>query len=124
MNTMSRMITIIVFSLSVMLPSMAQTNDNEPKQVIATKVAPPFVIKNEDGSFEGISIALWEQIAELTSTDYVLTEASLVELVEGVENGRFDASVAALTVNAQRESVIDFTRPFYTTGLALSLIHI
>ena len=65
MKTMCRIITILVFCLSVTMPSMAQTNDNDIKQVIATKVAPPFVIKNKDGSFEGISIALWEQIAEL-----------------------------------------------------------
>ncbi|MBQ4828579.1 transporter substrate-binding domain-containing protein [Alteromonas sp. MMG017] len=121
MKTMRRIITILVFCLSVTMPSMAQTNNNEIKQVIATKVAPPFVIKNEEGSFEGISIALWEQIAELTATDYALTEASLVELVAGVESGRFDASVAALTVNAQRESIIDFTHPFYTTGLAIAV---
>ncbi|MDO6565429.1 transporter substrate-binding domain-containing protein [Alteromonas sp. 1_MG-2023] len=121
MKKTSRLMSVIVCCLSVMMPSVAQTNEAEGKQVIATKVAPPFVIKNDDGSFEGISISLWKQIAELTGTDYEFTEASLVELVDGVKEGRFDASVAALTVNAQRETVIDFTHPFYTTGLAIAV---
>jgi polar amino acid transport system substrate-binding protein len=31
--------------------------------VIATKEAPPFVIKRKDGSWSGISIELWRRIA-------------------------------------------------------------
>lgn len=32
--------------------------------VVATKVAPPFAIKNADGTWSGLSIGLWRRIAE------------------------------------------------------------
>ena len=36
-------------------------------------------------------------------------------------SGRFDIAVAALTVTAARERVVDFTEPFYVTGLGIAV---
>jgi ABC-type amino acid transport substrate-binding protein len=42
--------------------------------VIATKEAPPFVIKRADGTLYGISIDLWRQIAEQMHLRYHFSE--------------------------------------------------
>lgn len=90
----------------------------EPLKV-GTKVAPPFVMK-QDGQLTGISIEMFKRSADRLGLEYEFVESDLGTLINGVQDGRFDASVAALTVTASREKVIDFTHPFYTTGLAIA----
>lgn len=116
---MSR-ILIYFACLLLSLPCFAQLDDTKPL-IIGTKVAPPFVIKEEDGKFSGISIELWQRIAEQLELQYEFRETELSELISGLQDGSLDVSVAALTVTAQREQQIDFTHPFHTTGLAIAV---
>ncbi|WP_249164079.1 transporter substrate-binding domain-containing protein [Bradyrhizobium jicamae] len=90
--------------------------------VVATKAAPPFAIKRSDGEWGGISIALWKRIADKAHLHYRLVETqSIPELLDGVANGTFDAGVAAVTVTAARAHRVDFTQPFYNTGLGIAV---
>lgn len=89
--------------------------------IVGTKVAEPFVIKKDDGSFTGISIELWQRIAEEMGLQYEFREVGLSELISGLQDETIDVSVAALTVTAGREQQIDFTHPFHTTGLAIAV---
>lgn len=100
--------------------AQAQLNPGRPL-IVATKVAEPFVIKQDDGSFTGISIELWQRIAEEMGLEYEFRETDIPGLLDGLQDGTFDVSVAALTVTAQREQQIDFTHPFHTTGLAIAV---
>jgi polar amino acid transport system substrate-binding protein len=89
--------------------------------IIATKDAPPFSFKRPDGSWTGISIELWRGIANELGYQYELRETDLASLVDGIEDGRFDASVAALTITPDREARIDFTHAFHASGLAIAV---
>jgi len=89
--------------------------------VIGTKSAPPFSIRSPDGIWRGISIELWQQAAQDLGIPYRLQEASLAELVDGVAAGRLDGAVGALTITSEREERVDFSHPFYTTGLAIAV---
>ena len=89
--------------------------------VIGTKVAPPFAIKAEDGTWHGISIDLWRHIADQIHLRYRFQETTLKGLIDGVSEGSLDAAVAALTVTGPRHRVVDFTQPFYSTGLGIAV---
>jgi polar amino acid transport system substrate-binding protein len=90
--------------------------------VIGTKEAAPFAMKSADGSWSGISIDLWRRIADELHLHYRFAEEADVQaLIDGVAAGRFDMAVAALTVTAEREQVLDFTQPFYVTGLGIAV---
>ena len=121
MKPIQHLITLLVMCVS--FHTAAQSDESSTKEVwtVGTKVAPPFVIKNDSGEFEGISIELWKRIAQREGIEYQFKETSLSGLLDGLNNGQLDASVAALTVNAQREKEIDFTHPYYTTGLAIAV---
>ena len=84
-------------------------------------MAPPFIIEEEDGSYSGLTIALWEHIAEQTGVDYSYEEQSIQGLLKGVESGELYASAAALTITSDREEIVDFTHPFYVTGLGIAV---
>jgi ABC-type amino acid transport substrate-binding protein len=90
--------------------------------VIGTKEAPPFVIKQPDGTLHGISIDLWRRVADRLHLRYRFAEQPTVQaLVAGTAEGSFDAAIAALTVTAARERAVDFTQPFYSTGLGIAV---
>lgn len=87
---------------------------------VAVKPAPPFVIETSDGQFEGIAIELWRDIEARQSLESELSAVSLEELLLGVEEGRFDVGIGALTVTAERERRIDFSHPFHSSGLGIA----
>jgi polar amino acid transport system substrate-binding protein len=90
--------------------------------LVGTKEAPPFAMKAADGSWSGISIDLWRHVADEQHLRYRFAEEPTVQaLLDGVGNGRFDIAVAALTATAGRAQTLDFTQPFYVTGLGIAI---
>jgi polar amino acid transport system substrate-binding protein len=110
-------------ALLAIRPASAQVPSALPDSVliIGTKEAPPFAMKASDGSWTGISIALWRRIADELHLRYRFRDASLAELIDGVAAGKLNASIAAITVTPQRERMVDFSQPFYTTGLGIAV---
>lgn len=98
------------------------TASSQRELVIGTKESPPFAMKAPDGSWSGISIDLWRRIAGELHLRYRFSEESNVQgLIDGVADGNFDIAVAALTVTAGRARLVDFTEPFYATGLGIAV---
>jgi polar amino acid transport system substrate-binding protein len=93
----------------------------EKRLIVGTKEAPPFAMKNPDGTWSGVSIELWRAIANELNYSFKLRELDLQGLLDQVAAGKIDAAVAALTITAERERSVDFTQPFYTTGLAIAV---
>ncbi|MGO4437111.1 transporter substrate-binding domain-containing protein [Rhizobium sp. RAF56] len=94
----------------------------ERELVVGTKVAPPFAMKDLNGVWTGISIELWQQIAGKLGVQFRLAEeASVQDLVDGTARRDYDLSIAAITITADRERSIDFSQPFYDTGLGIAV---
>ncbi|WP_342640776.1 transporter substrate-binding domain-containing protein [Rhodoligotrophos ferricapiens] len=83
---------------------------------------PPFVMRDRDGQWTGISIELWTRIADRLRLGYRLVEyKTLAELIGAVARGELDVAVGALTITAPREDVLDFSQPYYVTGLGIAV---
>lgn len=93
----------------------------EKEFVIATKEAPPFAMLGSGNQWYGLSITLWEVLSQQPGIKFRYEEASLAEMIEGVADGRFDASISAITITHERERLVDFSHPFYTTGYGIVL---
>jgi ABC-type amino acid transport substrate-binding protein len=90
--------------------------------VVGTKEAPPFAMKAPDGTWTGLSIDLWRQIADKLGVKYRLVEEPSVQsLLDATKRGDYDLSVAAITITADRERNVDFSQPFYNTGLGIAV---
>ena len=95
---------------------------SDKELVIGTKEAPPFAMKDQDGTWHGISIDLWRRIADRLHLRYRFSEEPTVQaLVARTADSSFDAAIAALTVTAARDRIVDFTQPFYSTGLGIAV---
>ena len=120
-----RAFCVVLPAVLALGPTMLRAEENAAagkEFVVATKAAPPFAIKQPDGEWSGISIALWKKIADREHLRFRLVETeSVPDLLDGVANGAFDAGVAAVTVTAARARSVDFTQPFYNTGLGIAV---
>lgn len=109
-------------------PALAQpapappAGDGARELVIGTKEAAPFAMKAEGSGWEGISIDLWRHVATGLGLRFRLVEYPTVQALLDATRGReVDAAVAALTVTAERKRDMDFTQPFYATGLGVAV---
>jgi len=89
---------------------------------VAVKPIAPFVFKNGT-EFTGFSIDLWHALAQSLKVDTAWVEVATVgEQLRAVETGKADAAIAAITITKEREAVIDFTQPYFDSGLQI-LVH-
>ena len=109
------------------MPATAALPDEEGRElagtrlVVGTRVRPPFSMKNDDGTWSGIAIDLWRSIAGQLGVSYELRELDRDDLMRGIQDGSLNVVVDALAITAERERLVDFTHPFYTTGLGMAV---
>ncbi|MDN7124722.1 transporter substrate-binding domain-containing protein [Pseudidiomarina sp. 1APP75-32.1] len=119
---------LLVLTLLLFSPfTLAQTAAPEQAGVttgeitVAVRVSPPFVMKDANGDYHGLTIELWEHIAEVNNYNFSYRETGLEQLIDGVANGDFAVGLGAISVTAERERRIDFTLPFYNAGLGIAV---
>ncbi len=112
-------------------PNRAQTDMADPagdaapiaeELTVATRSAPPFAFRGPEGEWTGIAIELWAALADELDLSYRLVEAdALDDMIDGTATGTYDAAIAALSITPSREERIDFTFPYYSTGLGVAV---
>jgi polar amino acid transport system substrate-binding protein len=102
------------------LPSPSPTAPG--KLVVGLAIDPPFVIQAPDGSWSGISVELWQEIAKELGYTYEFHGTDLRGRIDGLVQGWLDASIGPLTITAQREQVCDFTHAYFDTGLGVAIL--
>ena len=89
---------------------------------VAVKPIEPFVFK-QGTEFTGFSIDLWNAVAQSLKVDTAWVEvASVGDQLQAVKSGQADAAIAAITITKEREAFIDFTQPYFDSGLQV-LVH-
>ncbi|KAA3602013.1 MAG: ABC transporter substrate-binding protein [Calditrichaeota bacterium] len=111
------------FYILILLTFFANLSFSQEKHlVVGTKISPPFVMENYDGTLTGISIDLWKEIADDLEVTYEFKKSNLQEMLENVETGKVDLAISAITVNAEREEFLDFSHSYYATGLGIAVL--
>jgi ABC-type amino acid transport substrate-binding protein len=108
--------------------SAIQNNNKKAERIaqgsvwrIGVKEAPPFSFKDNNGKWVGISLRLWQWVAEDIGITYEYEEHDLQGLLDGVSHGDLDAAISALTITAEREKLFDFSHSFFNTGLGVAV---
>jgi len=86
--------------------------------VVVVKPVAPFVM-NEDGRLTGYSIDLWNEVARTAGwTDVEFKQVDTVPaMIDALTSGQANVGVGALSITAERSKLIDFSHPFYDSGL-------
>lgn len=83
---------------------------------VGVKEAPPFVMKNDDGSWSGLAIEMWEMMVRDLGLCYAIQEMGLQELLSGLKTGDIDVGIGALTITPEREASFDFIHSLLHRG--------
>jgi polar amino acid transport system substrate-binding protein len=86
--------------------------------VVAVKPVAPFVME-KDGKFSGYSIDLWTEVARQAGwTDFEYKKVDTVPaMLDALKSGQAQVGVGALSITSERVKEIDFSHPFYDSGL-------
>lgn len=99
----------------------SERDEDEATLSVAVRESPPFAMRNAAGEWEGLSVALWEVIADDLGMRFEWRELDLPLTLEALEEDTVDVAIAGLTVTAARERRFDFSQPYLTSGLALAI---
>jgi polar amino acid transport system substrate-binding protein len=97
-------------------PSLAQVENILKVSTIERK---PFAFQ-VGGEWQGFSIDLWNKIAESLDRETIyLGHTTFQDMLKSVENGEVDLAAANISVTSARETVMDFSRPIFDSGLLI-----
>jgi len=90
--------------------------------VVGTKIAAPFSMQDDTGAWTGLSIELWQAIAaKLGRPTQFKSFKTADDVVNAAADGTIDVGVAATSITGEREKIVDFSHPFYNSGLAIAV---
>ena len=83
---------------------------------------PPFVIKTEDNDFEGLSIELWENIAQSAHLPFRYELYSdFIGILKRLEYQDIDLTINPMDVNHSRVSKFDMTQPYFISSIGVAI---
>lgn len=109
-------ITLILVAVIIQIASAADTPARKIK--IAVKEFPPLVFKD----LTGFCIDIANIISEKKNMypEFVMVD-SVSSLLEIVESGVCDIGFAGITITPEREKRVDFSQPFFESGLKIAV---
>ena len=88
---------------------------------VAVYNAAPYGSLERNGLFSGVSVELWRRVAEDRRWQYEFQSvASMDDVLGGLESGRFDAAIGAITITPERLARVEFSYPTHTSGVAVA----
>lgn len=79
----------------------------------------PFEFKGPDGQYMGFDIDLWKEIATRLKLDYKMQPMDFNGIIPGLQSGNIDVGIAGMTIKPERAAVVDFSKPYYDSGLMI-----
>lgn len=77
----------------------------------------PFVFV-KDGKLAGFDVDLLNAMAADGDFEVAYVVSSFDEIFQGLQSGKYDAAISAITVTEDRKALVDFTAPYFETGNA------
>lgn len=81
---------------------------------IATEGAyPPFNFKNPDGSLSGFDVDVAKAICAQIKAECEMVAQDFEGLLPGLNAKKYDATIAGMSITAERQQQVDFTAPYF-----------
>jgi glutamine transport system substrate-binding protein len=105
-------------TLALALPAMNAAAQGKELLVATDTAFVPFEFK-QDGKYTGFDIELWDAIAKQAGFKYSLRPMDFNGIIPGLQTRNIDVALAGITIRDDRKKVIDFSDPYYESGLAI-----
>jgi polar amino acid transport system substrate-binding protein len=91
----------------------------QQKLRVVTKPVQPFSF-TENGKLMGFSIDLWEAVAKEAGFQFEMQNVETVpQMLDALKNKQADVAIAAISITAERHGFMDFSQPYYDSGLQI-----
>ncbi|SAI54163.1 glutamine-binding periplasmic protein [Bordetella ansorpii] len=110
----------VLAGMSVALYAVAPVASAQDRElIVATDTAfVPFEFK-QGNVYTGFDIELWAAIAKELNLKYKLQPMDFNGIIPGLQTKNIDAALAGITIRDDRKKVVDFSDPYYESGLAI-----
>ena len=86
---------------------------------VVTKPVQPFSF-TENGKLMGFSIDLWEAVAKEAGVQFEMRSVETVpQMLDALKAKQADVAIAAISITAERHGFMDFSQPYYDSGLQI-----
>lgn len=109
--------------LTVGLAGCADGGDGELQEsyVVVTDTSfVPFEFE-QDGEYVGFDIDVINAIADEVGFEVDLQTTNFDGMIPGLQTGTFDIAIAGMTITEERAQSVDFTNPYYKSGLRIGV---
>ncbi len=113
---------VLLFSVVLISGKVAAQSDTlsvDSTLTVGLAVMPPFVIKDQDKLWDGISVQLWREMSDELNIDYEFQEVPQDSLLVRVARGDLDVALLG-TATAEDEQRVDFTHDYFQTTLGVA----
>ena len=119
-----RMVLIVVLVTGLLLAgcqsaqqgSVLEKIQTASKAVVGTSADyPPYEFIDESGNMTGFDIELMEEIAKRMGVDIEWQDMPFDSLIAAVQEGKIDMSISCFNYSEERDQLVDFSEPYYTS---------
>ena len=105
--------------VAMALPLGSAWAQQRSELIVATDTAfVPFEFK-QDGQYVGFDIDLWNAIAKKIGVKFKFQPMDFNGILPGLQTNNLDAALAGITIKEERKKVVDFSDPYYESGIAI-----
>lgn len=80
----------------------------------------PFEMMDPDsGKMVGFDMDILAEVAKRSGFDYDLRTMDFNGIIPALQTGNADVAIAGITITEEREKIVDFTDPYYDSGLRI-----
>lgn len=80
----------------------------------------PFeMLDQETGEMIGFDMEIIAEVAQRAGFDYKLNTMDFNGIIPALQTGNVDIAIAGITITAEREKIVDFSDPYYDSGLRI-----
>lgn len=92
-----------------------------PLKVALDPTFPPFQSQVGSGQFEGFDIDLINAIAAAEGLTLDMQGLPFDGIIPALQSGTVDLTISTMTITPERAQVVDFSRPYFKSGQAISV---
>ncbi|MCS4502842.1 Glutamine-binding periplasmic protein [wastewater metagenome] len=111
--------TCMALTLGLAGTATAQ-DDNPTLRAVTDPSFVPFEMQDRDtGKMVGFDMDILAEVAKRAGFDYELETMDFQGIIPALQTGNKDIAIAGITITEEREQVVDFSDPYYDSGLRL-----
>lgn len=99
-------------------------NSSSGGKIVKVAIDPtfaPFEFQGKDGKLQGFDVDLVNSIGKAAGFQPQYENMRFDAMIGSLQAGSVDAAVAGMTITAERAKTVDFSKPYFKSGLAIAV---